>query len=176
MRRLRAVALIAVLAAALPGCAFYSTVYSYDGPKMLTTAPGLGGEARVVGRFAEHERQFYLFYGLLPLGHRVNGARMAADALGEHDAAINLRMSDGQDALDMVVSYVPCLLGLLCGTWSTWVKGDIVDLTGPPGETWARPDVTVGDPVGPLGPAGPAVGPALPAKRDESADAPEPRP
>jgi hypothetical protein len=69
-------------------------------------------------------------------------------------------MSDGQDALDMVISYVPCLLGILCGTWSTWVEGDIVDVTGPAAGVWARPDARVGERVGPL---------SLPAKRDEAA-------
>ncbi len=141
--------LLSVLAAVLPGCAFYSTVYSYDGPKFLTTAPGLGAEARVVGRFEEHDRQFYLLYGLFPMGTRVNGAQLAADALGDHDAAVNLKMSDGQNLADMLITYFPCLLSLLCGTWSTWVEGDIVDLAEPRERAWLKPDVLVGPRVGP---------------------------
>lgn len=152
------------MAAGLSGCAFYSTIYSYDGPKLLTTAPGLGAEARVVGRFEAHDRQFYLLYGLLPVGKRVNGAQLAAEAVGDHDAAINLQMSDGQNVADMFISYIPCLLGLLCGTWSTWVEGDIVDLEGPQDRVWLTPDVLIGERVGPV---------SLPAKRDEGNDVAE---
>lgn len=155
MRQL--LAALALLGLALPGCAFYSTVYSYDGPKILTTAPGLGDEARVVGRFQEHDRQFYLLYGLFPVGTRVNGAQLAADALGEHDAAINLKMSDGQNLADMFITYLPCVMGLLCGSWSTWVEGDVVDLVGPGERIWVKPDVRQGERVGPA---------SLPASRD----------
>jgi hypothetical protein len=88
----------------------------------------------------------------------VNGAQLAADALGVHDAAINLQMSDGQNPVDMLITYIPCVLGLLCGTWSTWVEGDIVDLDGPRDRVWLQPDVLIGRRVGPV---------SLPAKRDE---------
>jgi len=149
---------LCVFATGLSGCAFYSTIYAYDGSKLLTTGPGLGAQARVVGRFEEHDRQFYLLYGLLPVGERVNGAELAAHALGDHDAGINLRMSDGQNLVDMLISYIPCVAGLLCGTWSTWVEGDIVDLDGPRDAVWLEPGVPSGQRVGPV---------SLPAKRDE---------
>lgn len=151
---------LALLTAGLGGCAFYSTVYSYDGPKLLTTAPGVGAEAKLVRHFSAHGRQFYLLYGLLPVGKRVNGAQLAADAVGDHDAAVNLQMSDGQNLLDMAITYIPCVASLLCGTWSTWVEGDVVDLVGPRDHVWLKPDVLVGKRVGPT---------SLPAKRDEGA-------
>jgi hypothetical protein len=131
--------IVAALAAALlaPGC--YQARHAYAGPKLLTTGPGLGAEARVVRHFREQDRQLFLLYGLLPLGEPANGAQMAARAIGEHDGAVNLRLSDGQDLVDMIVSNLVCVMGVLCGTWSVWAEGDVVQVTGSAEQVWIRP-------------------------------------
>ena len=110
----------------LSGC--FQTHYSYNGPKRLTTASKLEVETKKIGNFEAHDRGFYLFYGLIPIGNRVNGAELAAESVGEHDGAVNLRFSDGQDFVDMLISNVPCLFSLLCGSWSVWARGDVVDI------------------------------------------------
>jgi hypothetical protein len=46
---------------------------------------------------------------------------------------VNLELRDGQDILDMAVTHIACVFSLLCGTWSVWVEGDVVDYaTGAP--------------------------------------------
>jgi hypothetical protein len=29
---------------------------------------------------------------------------------------------------DTLITHIPCVLSLLCGTWSVWVEGDVADL------------------------------------------------
>jgi hypothetical protein len=149
----RRLALAAALAAALlaPGC--YQARHAYLGPKLLTTGPGVGAEARIVRHFREHDRQFFLLYGLVPIGEPANGAQMAAHAVGEHDGAVNLRLADGQDLVDMIVSNLVCVMGVLCGTWSVWAEGDVVQITGPTEQVWIEP----GEPSVASGPDGAAA-------------------
>ena len=52
---------------------------------------------------------------------------LAASQIGDHDGVVNLRLRDGQDLTDTLISHVPCVLTLFCGTWSTWAEGDVVD-------------------------------------------------
>lgn len=146
----------------LPGC--FQARYAYDGPKLLTTAASLGTETAVVRRFEAHDRGFYWLLGLVPHGEAVNGAELAAREVGEHDGAINLRFSDGQDLLDTFVSQVVCVFGVVCGTWSVWAEGDVVDLIGPPELAW------VGAPDGGLAQAEAPVGtvPETPSAIEEA--------
>ena len=131
--------LVSVLLAALGGSGCYQARHAYAGPKLLTTGPGVGTEARVVRHFRDHDRQLFLAYGLVPLGEPANGAELAAKAVGEHDGAVNLRLSDGQDLLDMFVSNILCVASVLCGTWSVWAEGDVVEITGPSEQVWIEP-------------------------------------
>ncbi len=125
MRRL---ALCTALILLGTGC--FQTRYFYEGPKVLTTGPALDRPTEVVGHFKAHDRGFYLLYGLIPIGEPVNGAALAAEQVGDHDGAINLQFSDGQDTVDMLVSNLACVLSILCGTWSVWAEGDVVNVVG----------------------------------------------
>jgi len=130
--------LVGLLAALVQtGC--FQVHYAYDGPKLLTTAPGVGTRARVVRHFEVHRRQFYWLFGLVPVGERVNGAEIAAAEAGGADGVVNLELADGQDLLDYAISNGLCLLQLLCGSWSVWVEGDVVELVGPPETAWLGP-------------------------------------
>ena len=136
----------------LPGC--FQARYAYDGPKLLTTADSLGTEASVVRRFEAHDRGFYWLFGRIPHSEPVNGAELAAREVGEHDGAINLRFSDGQDLVDAFVSQVICVFGVLCGSWSVWAEGDVVDLVGPPETAWVgAPDTGLAQAETPQPPA-----------------------
>ena len=143
---------LAVCAALLGvGIGCYQTRHAYSGPKLLTTGPGLGTEVRVVRHFEAHDRQLFLFLGLIPLGGRPNGAALAARVVGENDGAVNLRFADGQDLLDMAFSNLLCVAGLVCGSWSVWAEGDVVDVVGPARATWVEPpdvDAASGPPRG----------------------------
>jgi hypothetical protein len=130
---------VAALTAVLLGSGCYQAHHAYAGPKLLTTGPGLGAEARVVRHFREHDRGFFVLYGLVPIGEKANGAELAAEAVGEHDGAVNLRLSDGQDLVDMFVSNILCVMGVLCGTWSVWAEGDVVQITGASEQVWIEP-------------------------------------
>ncbi len=147
-RRLAALAAAAALGLAT-GC--YQAHHAYNGPKLLTTGAGLGTRVEHVRHFRVQERQLYVLYGLVPVGSRKNGAAMAAEAAGEYDGVVNLRLADGQDLLDMAFSNLVCGLGILCGSWSVWAEGDVVRIVGEREQVWIEP-------------APPAVDGALPAK------------
>lgn len=140
--------LFGVLAGLLQtGC--FQVRYAYDGPKLLTTAPGIGTRARVVRHFDVQQRQFYWLLGLVPVGERVNGAEIAAREARGADGVVNLQLADGQDLLDYAISNGLCLLQLLCGSWSVWVEGDVVELAGPPETAWVGPGAGASVSAGP---------------------------
>lgn len=127
MRRL---AILLALLAALPlaaGC--FTVTHRYQGTKPLTNAPGLERPSRVVRHFEKHDRQFFWLHGGVPVGEELNALGLAADAAEGHDGVVNLRLRDGQDWLDILVTHGPCVLSMLCGTWSAWAEGDVVDYT-----------------------------------------------
>ncbi len=119
------------------GC--FQVHYAYEGPKLLTTASGIGTRARVVRHIEVHRRRFYWLLGLIPAGRPLNGAEIAAAEAGDADGVVNLQLADGQDLLDYAISNGLCLLQLLCGSWSVWVEGDVVELVGPPETAWVGP-------------------------------------
>jgi hypothetical protein len=80
-----------------------------------------------VRHFVKHDRQFFWIHGGFPVGDALNGAQLAASEIGDHDGVVNLRIRDGQDVADLAVSHGPCVLQILCGMWSVWVEGDVVD-------------------------------------------------
>jgi hypothetical protein len=119
-----------LLAAALPvllsGC--FTVRHSYDGPKVMTSDASIPGfETRKVRHFEARDRQFFWFHGGIPVGEPLNAAALAAREIGDHDGVVNLRIGDGQDVVDALI-HIPCVLSLLCGTWSAWAEGDVVDL------------------------------------------------
>lgn len=122
-----------ITSAAALGMAFFAAgcfpvQHVYRGPKKLTTGPGLHEPTHVVGHFQAHDRQFFWLHGGVPAGEPLNGGELAARAAGSHDGVINLQLADGQDFTDMAITHVACVLSLLCGTWSVWVEGDVVDV------------------------------------------------
>jgi hypothetical protein len=111
---------------ALSGC--FTVRHAYDGPKVLTSDVSIDGfQLRKVRHFSVHDRQFFWLHGGVPVGEPLNGAALAAHQVGDHDGVVNLRLRDGQDELDALI-HIPCLLGILCGSWSTWAEGDVIDL------------------------------------------------
>jgi hypothetical protein len=122
MQRIPALAL--VLAAS--GC--FTVRHAYSGPKLMTSDPDIPGvQVRKVAHFTARDRQFFWIHGAFPVGEALNGAELAAREVGAHDGAVNLRIRDGQDLMDAFISHVPCVLTLICGTWSVWAEGDAVD-------------------------------------------------
>jgi hypothetical protein len=118
---------ISLCALALSAC--FSVRHSYRGDKFLTAAAEVPGVETVkIRHFVRQDRQFFLIHGAVPLGPPLNGASLAAREIGEHAGVVNLRIRDGQDAADLAVSHGICVLQLLCGMWSVWVEGDVVDL------------------------------------------------
>jgi hypothetical protein len=117
------------LALLLPllGSGCFTVHHAYQGDKILTNGAGLERPTRVVSHFAVHDRQFFWLHGGFPVGEPLNGLALAAEQAGTHAGVVNLRLRDGQSFFDMAVTHVPCVLSLLCGTWSTWVEGDVVD-------------------------------------------------
>ena len=123
MKRLTTLLLLLPLA----GC--FSVRHEYAGDKLLTSAATVPGyRVTQVQHFEEHDRQFFWLHGGVPVGEDLNGTRLAADRIGSHDAVVNLRLRDGQSLADAFITHVPCVLSLLCGTWSVWVEGDVADL------------------------------------------------
>jgi hypothetical protein len=120
--------ILSVSLCALVLTACFSVQHSYTGEKFLTSAPEAPGVRSVkVRHFAKHDRQLSLIHGGIPLGQPLNGAALAAAEIGEHDGVVNLRIRDGQDIPDLAVSHIACVLTILCGQWSVWVEGDVVD-------------------------------------------------
>lgn len=120
---------LTLLIAALPLAGCFTVRHSYSGDKLLTTDPAPPGrQVKLVRHFEAHDRQFFWIHGGIPVGEPLNGAALAASEVGDHDGVVNLRLSDGQDFLDVIVTHtVPCVLGIFCGTWSVWAEGDVVD-------------------------------------------------
>ena len=120
--------LIGVLLAVVPLAGCFTVRHAYDGDKLLTTDPSPPGrEVKLVRHFSAHDRQFFWIHGGIPVGEPLNAAALAAKEVGDHDAAVNLQISDGQNLTDLLISHVPCVLTLICGTWSAWAEGDVVD-------------------------------------------------
>jgi hypothetical protein len=119
---------IVLLAVLIPLVGCFTVRHSYDGPLILTSDASVEGrEMRTVRHFEARDRQFFWLHGGYPVGEDLNGAELAAAQAEGHDAVVNLHLTDGQDFRDVVITHVPCLLSLLCGTWSVWVEGDVAD-------------------------------------------------
>ena len=122
MRRFLALGLALVAS----GC--FTVRHTYDGPKVMTSDPEIPGiPAHKVAHFKLRDRQFFWIHGGFPVGEPLNGAALAASQIGNHDGVVNLRIKDGQDLTDAFISHIPCILTLVCGTWSVWAEGDVVD-------------------------------------------------
>jgi len=116
-----------LLVLSLSGC--FTVRHSYEGDHLLTSTPEVEGyKVRHVRHFEGHDRQFFWIHGGFPVGEDLNGAEQAAREIGDHDAVVNLQLTDGQNVTDAFITHIPCILSLLCGTWSVWVEGDVVDL------------------------------------------------
>lgn len=121
-----------VMLLALPLTSCFTVRHAYDGDKFLTSdaeVPGL--QLTKVKHFERHDRQFFWLHGGVPVGEDLNGAALAAREAWLYDGVVNLRIADGQSLLDMAVTHVACVLSLLCGSWSVWVEGDVVDVVEP---------------------------------------------
>ena len=119
---------LSLLLAILPLAGCFSVTHAYTGDKLLTTDPAPPGRGvRLVRHFEAHDRQFYWIHGGFPVGEPLNAAALAAKEAGDHDAVVNLEIYDGQNITDLLISHVPCVLTLICGTWSAWAEGDVVD-------------------------------------------------
>jgi hypothetical protein len=128
MMRTRLLALALVVPALGAGC--FTVNHQYAGEKLLTNGAGLDRPTRIVRHFSEHDRQFFWLHGGVPTGKPLNSLQMAADQAGPHSGVVNLVVKDGQDLADILITHVPCVLSLLCGTWSAWAEGDVVEYTG----------------------------------------------
>jgi predicted small secreted protein len=113
--------------------ACFTVQHRYAGEKILTNGGGLERPTRVVRHFEAHDRQFYWLHGGVPTGQPLNALQMAADQAGPHPGVVNLAVKDGQDLADILITHVPCLLSMLCGSWSAWAEGDVVEYTGASG-------------------------------------------
>jgi len=111
------------------GC--YTVHHAYHGEKILTNGPGLEQPTRVVRHFEAHDRQFFWIHGGIPTGEPLNGLALAAQQADGHAGVVNLKVEEGQGFTDLLITHVPCILGIVCGTWSTWVEGDVVDYETP---------------------------------------------
>ena len=119
---------LSLLLAIVPLSDCFTVRHSYSGEKLLTTDPGPPGRGvRLVRHFEAHDRQFYWIHGGFPVGEPLNAAALAAAQAEGHDAVVNLKIRDGQNITDLLISHVPCVLTLICGTWSAWAEGDVVD-------------------------------------------------
>lgn len=109
----------------LAGC--FTVQHAYTGAKPMTNGAGLDQPTRIVEHFEVHDRQFFWLHGGVPVGEPLNGLALAGEQIGDHAGVVNLELRDGQSFFDIAVTHVPCLLSLLCGTWSVWAEGDVVD-------------------------------------------------
>jgi hypothetical protein len=128
MRNTHEISVILVLVSLLAsGC--FAVRHSYQGDKFLTSDPDVPGlTTRAVKHFQVRDRQFFWLHGGIPVGEPLNGAALAAREAEGHAGVVNLRIWEGQDLRDTVISHGPCLLTLLCGYWSVVVEGDVVDV------------------------------------------------
>ena len=119
---------LSLLLAIVPLSGCFTVRHSYSGEKLRTTDPAPPGRGvRLVRHFEAHDRQFYWIHGGFPVGEPLNAAALAAAQAEGHDAVVNLKIRDGQNITDLLISHVPCVLTLICGTWSAWAEGDVVD-------------------------------------------------
>jgi len=119
---------LSILLAIVPLAGCFTVRHAYDGDKLLTTDPSPPGRAvKLVRHFEAHDRQFFWIHGGFPVGESLNAAALAAKEADGHDAVVNLKIADGQNITDLLISHVPCVLTLICGTWSAWAEGDVVD-------------------------------------------------
>jgi len=130
---------LALLLAVVLSSGCFTVRHSYDGDKFLTGDPSVPGvPLRVVGHFEAHDRQFFWLHGGLPRGEPLNGAALAAAEAEGHAGVVNLSLRDGQNFTDAFITHIPSILSLLCGTWSVWVEGDVVDTVDVVSEGGAR--------------------------------------
>jgi hypothetical protein len=127
MQRFQTLALALVVP--IVGSACFTVNHRYAGEKILTNGAGLEQPTRVVRHFEAHDRQFFWLHGGVPTGEPLNALQMAANQAGPHPGVVNLVVTDGQDLADILITHVPCLLSMLCGTWSAWAEGDVVEYT-----------------------------------------------
>jgi len=120
---------LTVLLLLLPLAGCFTVRHEYRGHKLLTSAPTVEGyRVKKVKHFELHDRQFFWLRGGIHTGEDLNGAELGASEIGRHDAVVNFRLRDGQNLTDTLITHIPCILSLLCGTWSVWVEGDVADL------------------------------------------------
>ena len=131
MRR-RALALCLTLLMPMVGSGCYTIHHAYHGEKLITNGPGLDRPTKVVRHFEADDRQFFWIHGGIPTGEPLNGLELAAAQAGEHPGVVNLKLDEGQGLVDLAITHVPCILGIVCGTWSTWVEGDVVEYLDAP--------------------------------------------
>ena len=129
-RRMLAVCVSLLLPMVGSGC--YTIHHVYHGDKLLTNGPGLDRPTKVVRHFKASDRQFFWIHGGIPTGEPLNGLALAAKQAGDHPGVVNLKLKDGQGFVDLLITHIPCVLGVVCGTWSTWVEGDVVDFADAP--------------------------------------------
>lgn len=115
------------VAVAFLGTGCFTVHHAYHGDKFLTNGPNFDQPTHIVRHFSDHQRQFFLLHGGIPMGKPLNGLALAAKEAGTHDGVVNLRLRDGQDLVDIGITHIACLLSVLCGSWSTWVSGDVAD-------------------------------------------------
>jgi hypothetical protein len=117
------------LALLLPmfGSGCFTVHHAYHGDKRITNGPGLERPTKVVRHFEASDRQFFWLHGFVPTGEPLNGLALAAAQAGDDPGVVNLKLKEGQNFTDLVITHVPCILGFVCGTWSTWVEGDVVE-------------------------------------------------
>src|SRR5262245_57167544 len=128
MHRMHEFILILLLLPVLAtGC--FTVRHEYEGNLILTSDASIPGfRAETIRHFVARDLQFFWLHGGFPVGEPLNGAALAAQEADGHDGVTNLRIREGQDFTDTVITHVACVLSLLCGTWSVWTEGDVVDL------------------------------------------------
>ena len=129
-RRSLALCLTLLLPTFGSGC--FTVHHAYHGDKFLTNGPGLDRPTTVVRHFKASDRQFFWLHGFIPTGEPLNGLQLAATQAGEHPGVVNLKLKEGQDFTDLLITHVPCILGFVCGTWSVRVEGDVVEYVDAP--------------------------------------------
>jgi hypothetical protein len=123
----RSLALSVALLLPTFGSGCFTVHHMYHGEKYLTNGAGLERPTRVVRHFEASDRQFFWLHGFVPTGEPLNGLALAAAEAGDHAGVVNLKLKEGQNLTDLLITHVPCILGFVCGTWSTWVEGDVVE-------------------------------------------------